>query len=281
MKSLSRAINRFCGRNKNFGIRNLMVFIVIGTAAVWLFGMMDTTGKFYGYLLFSPYDILRGQVWRLVTFLFIPEADGVMLLIFLYFYHFIGSSLEAEWGTAKFNLFYLCGTICNILFGFLLYFITGHDVFMSSNYINLSMFFAFAALFPETRILLFFIIPIKVKWLALFDAAYFVVAIVRTSFPENLLPVVAILNFVLFCGYDLFAAIMPQKAHFSGNSVNFRREARKIRHEQSRQEFRHQCAVCGRTDASNPTLEFRYCSRCVGYRCYCEEHINSHVHFTE
>ena len=98
------------------------------------------------------------------------------------------------------------------------------------------------------------------------------------SFPANLLPVVAVLNFLIFCGGDLFRRI-PKKA--SANTVNFRRESRKINREQASKLYTHKCAVCGRTDADHPELEFRYCSRCAGYHCFCSDHINNHIHFTE
>ena len=281
LKAFMRAVDRFCYRHPNFGVRNLMIFVVFGTAAAWLFSMMDTTHMFIRYVAFSPADILRGQIWRLLSFVLIPESSGLWLLLFLYFYYFIGSTLESHWGAGKFTLYYLFGILLNIIFGFLIYFITGRNIYLSANYINLAMFFAFATLFPETRVMIFFIIPIKIKWLGLLSAAYFLIEIVRNPFPLNLLPVVAILNYLLFCGGDLISFFRPAKARYSSQSVNFRKEARKIRRDQARQDYRHKCAVCGRTDTEYPDLEFRYCSRCTGYHCFCEDHINNHVHFTE
>ncbi|MBR6352565.1 MAG: hypothetical protein IKS25_00450, partial [Oscillospiraceae bacterium] len=136
----------------------------------------------------------------------------------------------------------------------------------------------FAVLFPDMQVLLFFIIPVKMKWLAILDAAFFVYGILTASFPMNLLPVVAVLNFFLFCGGDLLR-MLPRRP--SAKTVNFRRESERIRREQRDQLYRHKCAVCGRTDVTNPELEFRYCSRCAGYHCFCQDHINNHIHFTE
>jgi hypothetical protein len=152
---------------------------------------------------------------------------------------------------------------------------------LSASYINLSMFFSFATLYPDMRVLLFFFIPIRIKWLALLNAAYFLIEIVRSPFPYNLLPVVAVLNYLLFCGDILLAAVLPSRSRFSQNTVNFRREAKKIRREQASKPYRYKCAVCGRTDADNPNLEFRYCSKCAGFHCFGEDHINNHVHFNE
>ena len=105
--------------------------------------------------------------------------------------------------------------------------------------------------------------------------------VVTTSFPENLLPLVATLNYLLFCGDILFSAVSPARFRQRQKTVSFRREAGRIRREQQNLPYRFKCAVCGRTEVSNPELEFRYCSRCAGYHCFCQDHINNHIHFTE
>ena len=173
----------------------------------------------------------------------------------------------------------------NIIYGFVVYFVTGMSYSMNANYINLSMFFAFATLFPDNMVLLFFIIPIKMKWLAIIDALYFAYAII-SDFAGGMglmsfLPLVAILNYFLFCGGELFYTVMPRGRQQRKNTVDFKREVRKIKYETKNKNYMHKCAVCGRTDADYPELEFRYCSRCAGYHCFCQDHINNHVHFTE
>ena len=131
------------------------------------------------------------------------------------------------------------------------------------------------------RSLLFFIIPIKVKYLAYLDAALFVFGVITMSFPLNLLPVVAVLNYLVYCGDWLFDFFRPSHVRQRQKTVNFKREARRIRREQANEPYHYKCAVCGRTDTDHPELEFRYCSRCVGYHCFCQDHINNHIHFTE
>lgn len=273
-----RPIDRFCQRHPRFGVSNLMLYIVIGNAAVWLFGLMDTTGNFVRLLTFEPAAILQGQVWRLFTFALIPQTSGILIFLVLYFYYFIGSALEREWGTSKFTVYYIFGILFHVLFGFLLYAVAGLSVSMTAYYLNLSMFLSFAVLFPETQVLLFFILPIKIKWLALIDAAYFAVAVITDPFPVNLVPIVAVLNFLLFCGDELFALLRRGRAFSSRGTVNYRRAAKRIRREQESKPYRCRCEVCGRTDADSPNLEFRYCSRCSGFHCYCEDHIGNHVH---
>lgn len=282
MRKLMNSVERFCARHPHFGVQNLMIYIIIGNVLVWVFSMMDTTGTLLGYLCFSPYHILRGQVWRLVTFTIVPGSTRLLTLaISLYFYYFIGSTLERQWGKAKFTVYYLTGVLFTVVYGIAAYLITGVNCGATATYINLSMFFSFATLFPETRVLLFFFIPIKIKWLAIVDAAVFLLAVISGSFPENLIPVVAVLNYLLFCGDWLLDYVRPSVMHRRARTVSFRREARRVNREQARRSYNRRCEVCGRTDTDYPDLEFRYCSRCAGYHCYCLDHINNHVHHSE
>ncbi len=271
-----RKIEKFCYEHPNFGIPNLMRYIVIANVVFWLLGAVNPV--LMSYLLFNPALILRGQVWRLVSFVFFPPSTGILAFIAFYFYYWIGSTLENQWGTGQFTIYFFSGVILTILYGFVMYFITGRAVSLSSTYIYLSMFFSFAALFPDMQVLFLFFIPVKMKYLALVNAAFFLISVLTTAFPENLLPVVAVLNFLIFCGGEL-RSLLPRKQ--SRRTINFKRESARIRREQQDRLYTHKCAVCGRTDADYPNLEFRYCSRCAGYHCFCSEHINNHIHFTE
>ncbi len=281
MKWFSRKVDLFCYKHPRFGISNLMLYIVIGNVVVWLFSMMDTSGTLVNLLSFSPAHILRGQVWRLFTFALIPSSWGLWALLFFYFYYLIGKTLEDRWGIARFNIYFFTGILLTLIYGFILYFITGVSYSITAYYIYLSMFFSFAALFPDLKVLLFFIIPIKMKWLAIVDAVIFVVDIVQLPFPVNLLPIVAVLNFLIFCGDELLSYIRPRRRSQRKAAVNFKREVQRINYEKKTQSYTRRCEVCGRTDASHPDLEFRYCSRCAGYHCFCIDHINAHQHFSE
>ncbi len=281
MKSIMRHVDRFCLTHPRFGIRNLMLYIVIGNAVVWLFGMMDTTRQLTGLLAFSAEAIFtRGEVWRLITFVLIPGQSGLWLLIALYFYYWIGSTLERQWGSGKFTIYYLSGMLFNILYGTLVW-LLGGDALITASYINLSMFFSFATLYPDMLVLLFFFIPVKVKWLAYVDAGFFALAVITGQFPANLLPIVAVLNYLVFCGDWLFERLRPRKIRQQQKTINFKNAAKKYAREQAAKPYNRKCEVCGRTDRTNPELEFRFCSRCAGYHCFCIDHINSHVHFKE
>ena len=281
MKAISRAIDRFCQKYRGFGIPRLMLFIVLISAVVFIIGDVG----FLAFLAFNPVRILSGEVWRLITWIFLPVNSGILwAAVALYFYYFVGSTLEREWGAGKFTIFYVFGILLNIIYGFVMYAFR-MQVELSPMFLNLSMFFAFATLFPEVSIRLFFIIPIKVKWLALLNAVFFVSSIVQNSIRGDfflaLLPVVAILNYFIMCGDELLSYIRPLKVRTSPQVVNFKKAARQVKKDTAEKPYRHKCAVCGRTDTEYPDLEFRYCSRCNGYHCFCIDHINNHIHFEE
>ena len=269
-------IDRFCRRHPNFGIPRLMLYVSIANVVFWLLGAVNPV--LLSYLRFDPYLVLHGQIWRIVTFALYPPSTGMLAFVAFYFYYWIGSTLEQYWGTPKFNVYFFSGILLTLLYGFLIYFITGIRMQLNAEYVYLSMFFSFAAMFPDMQVLLFFVIPVKMKWLALVDAAFFLMGVLGSSFPVNLLPIVAVLTFFVFCGGELLRSLPRRPA---AGTVNFRRASAKLRREQRDNLYTHRCAVCGRTDTDYPQLEFRYCSRCAGYHCFCQDHINNHIHFTE
>ena len=299
MKAISRAIDRFCLKHRRFGIPRLMVYIVPISALVYIFNMMDTTGTLLTLLAFHPGLIIRGQIWRLVTWIFMPLNNNLLFTaLMLFFYYSIGTTLERVWGTSKFTVFYIFGVILNVIYGFVTWLIMSAYPNMGSGilglvwlsvfrlaptYLNLSMFFAFAALFPDQVIRFYFIIPIKIKWVALIDAGFFAYSIISNivlgNYAAAFLPVIALLNFVFVCGYDMLNNLKPAVARPSARAINFKRAARDANREFDGRQYHHKCAVCGKTDTDNPGLEFRYCSRCNGYHCFCAEHINNHIHF--
>jgi len=287
MKKLMNRIDRFCVTHPNFGIPDLMKYIAIGNAVFWVLGLINST--LMSYMTFNPALILRGQLWRIISFIFYPPSTDWLALIAIYFYYMIGRTLEAQWGTAKFTLYFFTGIVLTELYGLLLYVVTGASVALTATYVYLSMFFSFAVLFPDMQVLLFFIIPIKMKWLGIVDGVFFLITLlsnlstaVQTHYIGYyiyaFLPVVAVLNFLIFCWGDL-SRLLPRKR--SAEAINFKKESARIRREQAARLYHHKCSVCGRTDTDYPELEFRYCSRCQGYHCFCQDHINSHVHFTE
>lgn len=272
MRSFDTLLDRFCRKHPRFGIPNLMNYIVFGTALVYLLDLFS--GYAFSNLIgFSLSAILRGQVWRLITFVFVPLSYRPFTLILsLYFYWMIGSTLEREWGSGKFTIYYLIGVVLNALLGF----VVGSA---TMSYVNLSMFFAFATLYPDARFLLFFFIPVKAKWMAWLDAAFFALTTLFYLFSGSplmaLVPIIAILNYFLFFSADFVRLFRRIKRKTDPQTINFKKAQKKARETKG---YLHKCAVCGITDADDPNMEFRYCSKCNGYYCYCMNHINNHVH---
>ena len=288
MKELRRKFDRFCFRNRNKGIPNLMLYVAIGTGIVYLINGMDPSQTLYQLLAFDPDLILRGQIWRLVTY---PLLDGGLNLfwtaLLLLCYYSLGRAIESIWGTFRFNLYYFMGIALTDLVCLVLH-IPGASTF----YLNMSLFLAYATLFPDARFTLFLIIPVPAWVLAVIDLLT-IFAGIFSGFPFGLIPLVAIANYFLFFGKD-WVRVFPVSWR-----INAKRAARKATnpraktipfnaagsyqatHATVKAPYTHKCTVCGRTDVDSPDLQFRYCSRCKGYHCYCEDHISNHAHITE
>ncbi len=294
MKKLRRNFERFCITHQRWGIPNLMLFISLGSAVVYILSLIDRDQTLYQILCFDRRLILQGQVWRLITYVFTYQAGNIFLTaVSLLCYFSLGRAMENAWGTLRFNLFYFTGVILMDIFA--LCFGGRADVY----YLNLSLFLGYATLYPDARFLLFFFIPIKAWIFALIDLGFTVYAVIDlasrgTTFPHYLFPLIAIANYLLFFGADVLNIFplswrtnlrrlfrkkpkVQTKSQPASGTIPFAGsyEAEKAR---VKTPYTHRCTVCGRTDVSHPDLEFRYCSRCKGYFCYCEEHINSHNH---
>lgn len=192
-----------------FGIPRLMLYIVIGNVIVALFDiLLSLKGgvTLSSFLFFSPVLVLKGQIWRVITFVLVPPASGSLffLLISLYFYYFVGISLENAWGSFRFTFYYIIGMIGSIIAGC----IAGVGTVF---YLNMSLFFAYAMLFPDRQVLLFFCIPIKVKYLGMLDAVFFVYQIIVSSWASRLAAVMAIINFLIFFGPSCVKDLMQKQ----------------------------------------------------------------------
>jgi len=260
-----------------------MLFIAIGNILVYVIDAVDPSHAFYYALMFDRAAILRGQVWRLFSYIFLSGYRNPLLLAVMMFVYFqLGRVMEMRCGTLKFNCFYLSGVLIIDIAAML----TGWP-YLSIETLHYSFLIAYATMCPEDQMLLFFLIPIKMKYLALVYLALIVLDFVGGNF----FPAFALINYFLFFGADIrnilpslgryhhvankeerrhsnpYAAPTPQ---WSGTGRHQKKEAPK--------NYRHKCTVCGRTDTDYPNLEFRYCSRCRGYYCYCADHINNHTH---
>lgn len=302
MGNLKRDANRFFYRNRNKGIPNLMLYIGIGNLVVFVLSLLlDLKGiDLHGLLRFNAERILAGQVWRLITypFTYILEIEYLFAkLLALYVCYWVGKMLERLWGTLKLNLYYFGGLLLTALAGVLLYALADIPILVTAYYVNMSLFLAVATLCPEEKVYLYFIIPIKMRWMALVYlalTAYGVVSSVVTfsAFGSNVIwliifgaaPLIALINYFIFFGRNVknlfvsprfYQKVKKPPEPKAAPSPDW---AKNYRGPSGERPYRHKCTVCGRTDADCPDLEFRYCSKCAGYFCYCIDHINNHTH---
>ncbi len=293
MQKLRSRINRFFFNNRDRGIPNLMLYISVANVIVFLLDLLNIGGEqVISFLAYDPDLILHGQVWRLVTyiFLFMVARNPVLGLLGLFFYQWAASSLEQYWGTLRFNCYYLCGIVLTdlaaLLFGGV----------ATVEYINLSLFLGLATLIPDQQIQMWFVLPVKVKWMAWLSLGLTLYGVVvgfiqmiyglthgLGVFLYWLVPLVSILNYFLFFGKGIME-VMPDFIRYHPTRKSWKQKQKGSAHsrfagaKRAPGSYRFKCTVCGRTDADDPKLEFRYCSKCSGYRCYCMDHINNHIH---
>ncbi len=283
MRKLNDAIDRFCALHPRLGIPNLMRYIVAANAVIYILSLFDRSGLLLQTLAMDPGAVLHGQIWRLVTYVLIPTSGSFWLIISLFFYYWLGETLERLWGSAKFTVYYVSGALLTSLATLLVYFIDGISMpVYGASYVNTALFMAYALTYPDAMVRIYFILPIKMKWLAILEAVLYALSVVRYAMAGlwgmALLPIVAMLNLFIFFSPDFSRRADQFQARHRSEAVQFRKAVK----EQKRQRgYNHKCEVCGRTDTDFPDLQFRYCSKCTGYHCYCEEHIFNHVHHTE
>lgn len=301
LANLRTRFERFCYKNRNKGIPNLMLYIVIGSAIVYLMSMFNGGTFLYDFLCFDKAAIFRGQVWRLFTWvLTYSPGSGLLILLFFYFFYNLGRYVEMSMGTFKFNLFYFSGVLLMDIFA--LAFCPTTEVIIGNVlvpaeyftavvyaqmgwYLHLSILLMFATTNPDNQFLIFFILPVKAWIMGILYLLMTAVSIFNLSypyffFPHNFFPLVGLLNFLLFAGKDvvnLFPFLRRRPRYKQSRPVvHFVKKAEEQK--KSSAPYTHRCTICCRTDISNPELEFRYCSRCNGYYCYCQDHISNHTH---
>lgn len=269
-----------------YAIHNLSLYIVAGYAIGYV--MQSFAPQIVLWLNLNPYAILHGQIWRLVTWMLIPPSgyNIIFLVIMLYFYYSLGTTLEQTWGAFRYNVYIISGMLFTAVGAIVLYLVqSGMDanplnaaaygltisMMISTYYVNMSIFLAFAANYPDMQILFWFIIPIKIKWLAYVYAAILAYNFIMGGAEVRVAIVASLLNFILFfLSTRNMKRLSPREIH--------RKKAYHQQVNQARGVTKHKCAICGRTEEDDPTLEFRFCSKCNGNYEYCQEHLFTHKH---
>lgn len=268
-----------------FGVENLTMYVIICYVVGYFLAYFNPS--LLSMLSLEPALILRGQIWRIITWAIYPPSMSNVLwfvIAIVFFYYPIGTSLERTWGSFRYTLYIFSGILFSVIGAFILYFITGAygiGSLFNTYYISLSVFLAYALSYPDMQILLWFVIPIKMKWMAIVYGVmvlYDMITYLRMGLWVYVVPIIAsLLNFVLF----FFSTRNVQR--YNPKEVHRRREFKKAV-AQSRVNpatggiTKHKCAICGRTEKDDPNLEFRFCSKCNGNYEYCQDHLFTHQH---
>ena len=268
-----------------YAIPNLMVWLIGAYSLGYV--LFRINPGFIDLLTLSPYHILHGQLWRLVTWVFMPSTGSLFsLLIMALLYYQLGTALERTWGVFRFNVYIFSGMIFTVIGAFILYGVmyllgggTSNAMLFigygfSTNYINLSIFLAFAVTYPDMQILLMYIIPVKMKWMAVIYGILTVAQFLEGNWASRIAIVMSLLNFIIF-----FLSTRDMK-RYTPHEVKRRQQFKAQMRQKPVYEggAHHKCAVCGRTELDDPTLEFRFCSKCEGNYEYCQEHLFTHQH---
>ena len=327
-------LNKLERKIGKYAIPHLINYLLIGYAIGYV---LYLTSSFSGvnilsYLTLEPYYIIHEfQFWRLITWVLMPPTSGqglmgvFFMVIMMFFYYQLGNTLEATWGAFKFNLYMFGGLIFTIggaFLGYLVYYLVGGGeapigigYYVSTNWLNMSIFLAFALCYPDMQILFMFFIPLKMKWMAVIYALItgyqVVISLIMKNWMSCIIIVASLLNFGLFwlttrnyksvsagsgAGWSPFGNRNKFKFktnrngyHANGNGAGFRpfngtdsnntqSATGNPKRSRNNEISRHKCAICGKTDITNPELTFRFCSKCNGNYEYCENHIFTHVH---
>lgn len=259
-------LNKLERKYGRYAISGLMKYIVAANLAVFLLEVINPGLE--ANLMLIPQAVMKGQVWRLVTFILIPPATSAFWILFtLYFYYIIGMGLEQAWGSFKFNIYYLVGMIATIIVSL----IGGSPA--TGVFINLTLFLAFASIYPNHEVLLFFILPVKVKYLGILNAVLLAQQFIMGGIGIKLMILASLANYFIFFGKDFIELFKTKK--------KVKKNKEKFKVIEMKNYVRHRCTVCGITERDDPNMEFRYCSKCSGHREYCMNHLKNHEHINE
>lgn len=306
--------SKFERKYGKYAIKNLSLYLIIAYVIGYVIQILNT--DIYAFLTFNPYWIFRGQIWRIFTWILMPPEElSIFTIIMLLLYYQLGQGLERTWGTYRYNVYMFSGFLFTIVGAFVLYgimtllYYTGlmpdsatNEMLLygitdggyyfgliisscvSTVYINMSIFLAYAATYPEEQLLLYFLIPVKIKWFGYLYGAYIIFDIFQ-AFRYNtrivavtltVLIVLSLLNFLIYWIRGRHGTrINPKQVKRQHEYRQSIKHAKSVNYEGG---ARHKCVICGRTELDDPNLTFRYCSKCSGNKEYCQDHLFTHTH---
>jgi hypothetical protein len=265
-------------------IPNLTLVLIAGQAALYIAGRLPQ-GISLERVALNPAKVVEGEVWRIVTFLFTPPDTPAIFAVFYFaLFYLFGSTLERQWGVFRYNVYLFVGYLANVAAAFAASAILGGQladaagdptlklasVTAQNAFLNISVFLAFARLYPDFTINVMFVLPLKIRWLALLTWLAFGYVMIRGDLTSKMLILATTLNYLLFLGPE----------HWREFRYGHRRRSFQAKAKRALAPAKHTCVVCGLSSDESPRTLFRYCSKCAGQRCYCPQHIRNHEHVT-
>lgn len=257
-----RFMDRLEKKLGGYAPRNLTVYLIAGQTLFYLLFLMGTLDP--NQMRLTAGSLVQGEWWRLLLFPLYPPTCGLLCALFgWYLFYLMGSALEEHWGSFRYGLFLLTGFLLTVAVSFLV-----PEYPVSTAFLGGSVFLAFAFLFPDFPLLLFFILPVRIKWLALITWLGYGYLLLAGGWASRLLVLASVGNFLLFFARDILVNLRYGR----------RQALQRVAATRSTERPFHRCTVCGITDKTHPDMDFRYCPQCEGQYGYCRDHIFNHDH---
>jgi len=271
MSFLDRLERRF----RKYSISNITAIVAAGMVIFYVLSFVNP--KIIEFIDYDPQKILSGEIWRLITYIFVPRSSNILFLFLeVLFFYWVGTGLELRWGSFKFTLYYLGGLLGTVIATLLVGVLGGMDIIIAAysvtSFFSMNLFLAFAWYYGEEVIRIMFILPVKVKWLAIIDAILILNALAWASWGARITMLASMLNLLIF-----YISVLSQRAKNKKRYLDFKLKIHKANRIQKKV-ARHRCAICGITDEMDPDMQFRFCSQCEGDYEFCENHLRNHEH---
>lgn len=270
-------LSRLNAKYGSYGVANVTLVLIFGQVLMYVTSHLNVNPNQNVFdvldrIQMYPDKVLAGEWWRLVAFLFEPPVTNLIFAFFFwYLFYLMGTTLETNWGAFRYNVFLLVGYLASVGYAFLAYAIAGGGAMgppASSGFLYGTVFLAFARLYPEFTLCIFFIIPVKIRWLALFQWIGYALGFLFGDWMMKAMIVASVSNYLLFFGRDIWLDVKHRHRRMKRQAQALRAPTRIV----------HQCRTCGMTSDDAPHMQFRYCSKCADASCYCPAHLGEHEH---
>ena len=244
-----------------FAVPHVSLMLALGQVAV--LAMLISQQQLELRMVLVPHLVEAGEWYRLFSFLILPPGTDILTLFGIYLFYMMGETLEAQWGTVRYNLYLLIAYAATLAVAWI-----NPALPTYSSYIGGSVFLAFAWLYPDFTLMIMFIIPVKIRYLAILTWLTFLYTLAFGQVSSKLAVLASVANFLLFFGKEIFQRMISGKRQMERGIADLRRQGAAL----------HRCSVCGITERDDKTLYFRFCSKWEGAFEYCEIHLATHEH---